>query len=258
MRVRAGSNVRAGLYNKAKRSLYRARVWMMSMWKLDFFTTLGVGLIFAFGLNLSDAFGFLVLFQVLHAFLWVGGRALAGTPDLRVSDGMFDLNYVYLMVMLYAVDGLLVVASLVWRIILLVEEHKVGAGTHSDITIVFGWITVGLVAILGLLSGAQALTSFAIYQGLDDRHVRIGTALHRQDMGFLRAQEGEPGQRGGLQTPVNPEERKQRPMEETFQRTAVTESDGSLVAPPQVRNPSVPYLLQQRRWAGPPPIMVQT
>ena len=248
VRVRAGSDVNAGFYNKAKRSLYRARTWMMTLWKLDFFTTLGIAAIFAFGLNISDTFGFLVIFQALHAFLWVGGRALAGTPDVRVSDGIFDINYVYMMLIFYAVDSLLVVASLVWRVILIIEEHKVGSGIHSDITIVFGWITIALVAILGLVSGSQAVFSFAIYRGLEQRHERIGEQMQEHPEEFRRSTEAEPGQRSGIQTPFNPEDLADRRIQETFRRTG--SPSGAAEAPlPQFMQstPSwIPDGLQQR------------
>ncbi len=170
VRTMTGSNVAAGAIEKMPFQVYFSRLGMGFLWQFDLFITIMVGIIFALGLNLSTTFGLLISFQSLHLFSWLLGRSVAGTPNVFASDAIFNPQLMTMIYVIYVLDSILGIASVVWRIVLLIDCHLSSAPSCDTLTLIFGWITMLFVLILTVMSVGAAIFIRTIYDNLYDHY----------------------------------------------------------------------------------------
>jgi hypothetical protein len=147
------SNVRADMLYKISRLLYRSRLILSLLWKLDliFIGTLLIS--FAIGFNLSLNFGLLTLLQFPHVFFWVFIRAVCGSPEVHPPDAITVPGFIFLTFAIVLISLGLDAVSNFLRLIVLIREttNPTIVAVPSSLTnlrLFFGWFAFTLVLLL--------------------------------------------------------------------------------------------------------------
>lgn len=141
-----------GQYKRIDFRLYSARNYVRILSILDLFLFLGVVLLFALGLSVTQTFGMITFMQIPHAYLWIAG--------LAIDRGMLDWGFVVIFCIHYGIAILLDFSSLIWRALIVADC------VNCSFFSIFGWITVGLVGALTVVSFAQLFLGITVVRML--------------------------------------------------------------------------------------------
>lgn len=166
-KITAKSNFRANLYLfKIDISLYRARNIIRGIYSLDILLLVALIIIFALGVSVNNTFAWLLFFQLPHAWLWIGVRAIAGSRDGMLDqdtppDAAKSQSYIKFIMALSIIAAILDFASFVWRLVIMIDCHTNGicssASFEPVVNSIFSWLTCLLNLILLIISITYAI-----------------------------------------------------------------------------------------------------
>ena len=182
VKARAGSNVNAGDFFKVRNYLYFLKYLVQLLWQMDLWLMILLIFLLALGLSMTADFAFLMFFQFFRLFLWLGVRAIVGTPNVFPPDVMYNLGFFYVIMTLFAID---LVANLVGqgaRIFLLVQCREFTTDLDCDYLVPIGWIIFAIVVILFIVSALELIGIYFVLHYLQIEYRRIDHLVVELDL----------------------------------------------------------------------------
>ncbi|MCJ7636263.1 MAG: hypothetical protein MUO21_02105 [Nitrososphaeraceae archaeon] len=127
---------------KSSEMLYRARGVIRGLYVIEFVLAISLIVIAALGVSVTTTFEYLTFGQLIHLFLWVGIRVIAGSSDKMLqgvkSDAINSMTYIVVVMMLVVLEFIGSGIVFVWRFIILVTCDTCSFDTfESTINLLF-------------------------------------------------------------------------------------------------------------------------
>lgn len=145
---------------KTYKPLYEHRGALRGLFVLELAFAIGIIILVAVGFYVTDLYAWLTFGVAIHLFLWVGIRAVAGTPDIanrrNPDDGIKSKTYVTYILLLSILSMLVDGASVAWRLIILIQCLNSGTCSstsfESTVNLILSWLIWALNLFLLIIS----------------------------------------------------------------------------------------------------------
>ena len=117
--------------------------------------------------------------HIAHFVIWLGIRAIAGTPDVFPPDVMYNYEFFYLMMFILGVGLFASIASLVYRGYLLTRCRDFATDVDCDFLVPTGWTIFAFVIILFIVTLIEFIGVYYVLDLLQKEYKRLDPIVER-------------------------------------------------------------------------------